>query len=204
MEAERAKLMGSGQLGQKTENGPLKVRAFFGLPLPEAQRNQLDRYLSVCAASAPEFRWTPAPNLHLTVRFLGQVEGSLAEGIAGRLADARLQAFDLKLGQVGTFNRGRLARVVWLGVTSGAEDVAAVDHGYLRSKAGKEQGLFHGGITSADNRDFFPREKKPIAGGARGNPVTDELLLVRQTQPARRRSAGNDQSLRVHHMMSDV
>src|SRR3989440_3998740 len=126
MDAERAELMGCGQLGQKTENGPLKVRAFFGLPLPEAQRNLLDRYLSGCAALAPEFRWTPAPNLHLTVRFLGHVEGSLAEGIAGRLADARLQAFDLKLGQVGTFNRGRLARVVWLGVTSGAEDVAAL------------------------------------------------------------------------------
>src|SRR5207245_2586422 len=108
MEAERAKLMGSGQLCQKTEDGPLKVRAFFGLPLPEAQRNLLDRYLSGCAALAPEFRWTPATNLHLTVRFLGHVEGSLAEGIAGRLADARLQAFDLKLGQVGPFTRGRL------------------------------------------------------------------------------------------------
>ena len=34
--------------------------------------------------------------------------------------------------------------------------------------------------------------------------MPDQLLLVGQTQPARRRSAGNDQSLRVHHMMSNV
>src|SRR2546428_13910055 len=117
MEAERAKLMGSGQLGQKTENWPLKVRAFFGLPLPEAQRELLDRYLSGCAALAPEFRWTPAPNLHLTIRFLGHVEGSQAEAIADRLGEASLKSFDLKLGEMGTFTRGRLARVGWFGLT---------------------------------------------------------------------------------------
>ena len=118
--------MGSGQLGEKTENGPVKVRAFFGLPLPEAQRDLLDRYLSRCAALAPDFRWTPAPNLHLTIRFLGHIESSPAEGIASRLAEASLKGFDLKLGELGTFKRGRLARVVWLGLTSGAEDVAAL------------------------------------------------------------------------------
>jgi len=184
MEAERAKLMGSGQLGQKTENGPLKVRAFFGLPLPEAQRNQLDRYLSVCAALAPEFRWTPAPNLHLTVRFLGHVEGSLAEGIAGRLADARLHAFDLKLGQVGTFNRGRLARVVWLGVTSGAEDVAAlaaqVEAECVRAGLEAEARRFNVHLTLARAR---ARDGAPIPDLAAPPELdawrADELVLYR-------------------------
>ena len=81
----------------------------------------LDTYLRDCAARAPEFRWAPAANLHLTVRFLGHVDASLAEGIADRLAEADLRSFDLRLGETGTFKRGRLARVVWLGLTSGAE-----------------------------------------------------------------------------------
>jgi RNA 2',3'-cyclic 3'-phosphodiesterase len=112
-----------GETGQA-----LKLRAFFGLPLPEAQRKQLDAYLAACAATAPEFRWTPASNLHLTVRFIGNVERSVVDGIADRLANLRLAGFEgplagfqLEMGEVGTFKRGRLVRVVWLQVRVGAE-----------------------------------------------------------------------------------
>ncbi|HLQ14934.1 MAG TPA: RNA 2',3'-cyclic phosphodiesterase [Candidatus Eisenbacteria bacterium] len=111
--------MGAGQLGE--ENRPLKVRAFFGLPVPVEQREELASYLADCAASAPEFRWTPAANLHLTVRFIGGIELSAAEAIADQLADRHLVRFQLELGAVGTFKRGRLVRVVWLQVDAGAD-----------------------------------------------------------------------------------
>jgi RNA 2',3'-cyclic 3'-phosphodiesterase len=99
----------------------VRARAFFGLPVPEAQRKELDEYLVACAAMAPEFRWTPASNLHLTVRFVGSVERSVVEGIADRLADRHLSGFELDLGDLGTFKRGRLVRVVWLQLRAGVE-----------------------------------------------------------------------------------
>ena len=98
-----------------------RIRAFFGLPVPDEQRKKLDSYLAACAAVAPEFRWTPAANLHLTVRFIGSVERSVAEGIADQLAERHLEGFELQLGEVGTFKRGRLVRVVWLQVRAGAD-----------------------------------------------------------------------------------
>jgi len=97
------------------------VRAFFGLPVPEAQRKQLDRYLTSSSVAAPEFRWTPAANLHLTLRFIGSVERAVVDEIADRLDQLRLPAFELALGELGTFKRGRLVRVVWLHVGEGAE-----------------------------------------------------------------------------------
>jgi 2'-5' RNA ligase len=97
------------------------VRAFFGLPLPEAQRRLLEPYLEACSAAAPEFRWTPAANLHLTVRFAGNVERAVVDEIAGRLEEPPLPAFELALGDLGTFKRGRLVRVVWLEVRAGAD-----------------------------------------------------------------------------------
>jgi len=102
------------------------VRAFFGLPVPEAQRGRLEQYLEACAATAPEFRWTPAQNLHLTVRFVGSVERSVVEQVAERLEELRLRAFELELGDVGTFKRGRLVRVVWLRVSAGSDDARAL------------------------------------------------------------------------------
>jgi 2'-5' RNA ligase len=96
------------------------------LPVPEAQRRRLEPYLAACSAAAPEFRWTPAANLHLTVRFAGSVERAVVDEIAGRLDELRLPAFELALGELGTFKRGRLVRVVWLQVRAGADQARAL------------------------------------------------------------------------------
>ncbi len=115
--------MGAAALeeGPRAEVGP-GLRAFFGLPVPETQRKHLELYLAACTAKAPEFRWTPASNLHLTVRFIGSIERSVVDGIADRLAELRLPGFELELGEVGTFKRGPLVRVVWLQVRAGANE----------------------------------------------------------------------------------
>ncbi len=116
--------MGADPLEEASQ--ALKVRAFFGLPVPEAHRTALAEYLLACAAAAPEFRWTPAANLHLTVRFIGSVERSIVDRIADRLGELSVGAFELQLGDVGTFKRGRLVRVVWLQVRSGGEAAATL------------------------------------------------------------------------------
>jgi 2'-5' RNA ligase len=111
--------LGSNPLEE--DRNPLKLRTFFGLPVPEARRKELEPYLAACAAAGPEFRWVPADNLHLTVRFIGSVERAVVEDIAGRLATRPLQGFELGLGGIGTFKRGRLVRVVSLQLSSGVE-----------------------------------------------------------------------------------
>ena len=50
------------------------LRAFLALRLPEEQRRQLAAHVEECARRAPGYRWVPAENLHLTLRFLGPVE----------------------------------------------------------------------------------------------------------------------------------
>src|SRR4029077_9025156 len=104
--AYRPQLVGAGPLeeGASAEVAP-RVRAFFGLPVPEAQRSALGAFLAASAHAAPRFRWTPAANLHLTVRFIGNADRGLVEGIADRLVDLGLAAFDVDLGDLGTFKR---------------------------------------------------------------------------------------------------
>jgi 2'-5' RNA ligase len=116
--------LGAGQLEEAP--GSLKVRAFFGLPVPEPQRQELARFIARCAGIAPDFRWTPAENLHLTVRFVGTVDRPIVEGVADRLSGSLPAGFELRLGGIGTFGRGRAARVVWLGLSAGAEAGAAL------------------------------------------------------------------------------
>jgi 2'-5' RNA ligase len=117
--------MGPGELEEEDPRS-LGVRAFFGLPVPEPQREVLARFVAACMQVAPDFRWTPPANLHLTIRFVGNVGRALVEAITESLAQRRLGAFDMELGDVGSFGRGPAARVVWVGLRAGAEPVAAI------------------------------------------------------------------------------
>jgi RNA 2',3'-cyclic 3'-phosphodiesterase len=134
-----------------------KVRAFFGLPLPEPHRRALESYLSQCVSAAPRFRWTPVDNLHLTVRFLGHLDVAIAEGIADRLAAASPPAFELELGGVGSFSRGRLARVVWLGLRRGEAEAgvlaAMAETESVRAGLEPEGRKFHAHLTLARARE---------------------------------------------------
>ncbi len=157
----RPRLLGHGPL---EETGPLKLRAFFGLPVPETTREPLARYLETCASIAPEFRWVPAANLHLTVRFIGSVERELVDGVAANLAAAGLRGFELQLGDLGTFKRGRLVRVVWMGLREGAaqaaELAAKVDAACSRAGLAHEARAFQPHLTLARAR---PRDGGVLA-----------------------------------------
>ena len=48
----------------------------------------------------------------------------------------------------------------------GTEFVTAMNHRNLASEASEKKGLFHRGITAANNDDLFSTEKEPVASGA--------------------------------------
>jgi hypothetical protein len=59
-------------------------------------------------------------------------------------------------------------------------------------------------VSAADDNYLLPREEEAVAGRARRNAMADELLLVRQAQPSSRRTAGNNQSLGMNLMNSQM
>jgi 2'-5' RNA ligase len=151
--------VGADALGQTG----VGLRAFFGLPVPEPHREALGGYLEECASRAPDFRWTPADNLHLTLRFLGQVEESTAQRITDALSAASLRGFDLELGEGGAFKRGRLTRVMWLGLRRGSEEIgqlaAIVEAESVSAGLEPEGRRFHAHLTLARAR---PRDGAPL------------------------------------------
>ncbi len=71
--------------------------------------------------------WVAPDNLHLTLRFLGEVSDALARDITAALgAPYATPEFELELAGVGTFPPVGSARVVWLGVVDGADSLAAL------------------------------------------------------------------------------
>lgn len=90
-------------------------RLFIALTLPEAVRAVLAR----TAEPIPGVSWTRPEQLHMTLRFLGDVPETQHDGIVARLASVRVQPFILPVEGVGTFPANRPPRVIWVGAGTG-------------------------------------------------------------------------------------
>jgi len=88
------------------------MRLFVGIALPEDVRFQL----SLLCSGLPNVRWVPPENLHVTLRFIGEVDGGVSQDIDASLAGVRAPGFSLGLGGVGHFGNGGNVRVIWAGV----------------------------------------------------------------------------------------
>ena len=100
------------------------VRLFTAVPLPETVRQQL----LLASGGVPGARWSEPHNMHITLRFIGEVDRGVAEDCALALEAVTAPAFQLTIAGVGQFGAGTHARVLWAGV----EKNAALGH--LRDK----------------------------------------------------------------------
>jgi 2'-5' RNA ligase len=64
---------------------------------------------------SPEFRWQEEEQLHLTLRFVGEVERPIAEDLAAALAGIRAEPFELRVSGVGRFEQ-RNSGALWAAV----------------------------------------------------------------------------------------
>lgn len=99
------------------------MRLFIGLKLPKKQKARIHRAARPLREEDLPVRWVEPDNLHVTLKFLGQVRKdriSEIEGIVGRIA-AATRAFSAGLGGFGAFPTIRRPRVVWLGVEATTE-----------------------------------------------------------------------------------
>ena len=94
------------------------MRLFIALtPPPEVQRAVWDAFAPLRARAMP-VKWIPPDGIHLTLKFLGEVdEGRLAE-LSGALVDAvaGARAISLVVRGAGAFPDARRPRVFWAGV----------------------------------------------------------------------------------------
>ncbi|MDP6428589.1 MAG: RNA 2',3'-cyclic phosphodiesterase [Rhodospirillales bacterium] len=87
------------------------LRLFVGLGLPDAVRLQL----AAMNGGVPDARWVAPENLHLSLRFIGEVDEFTAEDIDAALVQIHAPPVEITLTGVGCFeSRGR-ARAVWAG-----------------------------------------------------------------------------------------
>lgn len=143
------------------------IRAFIAIELPseltEALRG-LQALFSDGGLKNKEISWVKPENIHLTVKFLGDVEERRIPDIFAALEKAAdgIRPFTLRAAGVGTFPKGTAPRVLWVGINGCPE--------LKKLHSGIEEALKALGFPE-EERDFSPhltlcRIKTPPAGRA--------------------------------------
>ncbi|WP_426165450.1 RNA 2',3'-cyclic phosphodiesterase [Sandarakinorhabdus sp. DWP1-3-1] len=135
------------------------IRLFVALELPPPVR---DRLLGAMGGVSGA-RWQTDAQLHLTLRFIGEVDRHQARDIAAALGSVHVVPFKLALGDIGTFDRRGRIDTLWVGVTPQAEVAALarrVDQALVRVGVSPETRAFVPHITVAR----FGRDAGPMGG----------------------------------------
>jgi 2'-5' RNA ligase len=139
--------------------------------------------------------WTSPSNVHLTLKFLGEVEAELRAGIeaAAHGAAAEVLPFKLSTAGVGLFPSRREPRILWIGVGGEIEQAvrlqADLDARLSRFGFEREQRPFQPHLTVARLKD--PREARRLAARALVSAfpqlefaVTEMVLMSSQLHPS--------------------
>lgn len=104
------------------------IRTFIAIEIPDDVKAKMREVQDVLKKSGADVGWVRPEGVHLTLKFLGNIDAGRAEEI-GTAVSAALSGtgtFELVVGGIGVFPNGRSPRVVWLGLSGGLDALAAL------------------------------------------------------------------------------
>ena len=121
------------------------ARLFVAIPLPAPVRDELLTLTTPLAG----ITWTQPDQLHLTLRFLGDVPEEKIEAITVRLATVRVEPFVLPIEGLGAFPLKSPPHTLWIGVGPG--------HPHLHQLRQRiDDAVLAAGLPGLDVRTFHP------------------------------------------------
>ena len=145
------------------------LRAFVALSVPPRVKSSLETVVQQLAAQIPGgVRWAGSDGIHLTLKFLGNIDSAQADDVARAMERASLEVspFSLLLSGLGAFPNESRPRVIWAGVQGGLESVA------------KLQAMIEAEVSGLG----FPREKRAFTPHLTLGRVRDRATAVERSR----------------------
>lgn len=153
-------------------------RTFVAIDFSDNVIKEVARVQEVLANLKFTGKMTELNNLHLTLKFLGEInEEKLAEA-SRRLEKIKFEEMELKLGDIGTFDRRGSPRIVWIKVVGKGifELQRKVDD--IFKDLFRQEGRFMGHVTIA--RVKYVKDKDYFAEYIKGIKLKDIKFKIRK------------------------
>lgn len=166
-----------------------RTRTFIGIDTGDAIRASAVALQKELAKAGAEVKWVTPESMHVTLLFLGEVDDrelhAVCKAVKGAAADEA--PFSLRVSGVGAFPNARRPKVVWGGVTDGAESLkrlhAALEEEmlelgcYRTEERGYTPHLTLGRVTDAAAGIAVAAELPKRAGWQGGRVAVEEVLV---------------------------
>ncbi|MGD0336448.1 MAG: RNA 2',3'-cyclic phosphodiesterase [Candidatus Omnitrophota bacterium] len=129
------------------------MRAFIAIELPEEIKRHLAKLEEQLKETGADVKWVHPENIHLTLKFLGEIDEEKAQTITGIMEAVTKEnpAFTINISSLGAFPKIEYPRVIWVGVDKGDKEAKEIAHNLEEriEKLGipKEERLFQSHIT---------------------------------------------------------
>jgi 2'-5' RNA ligase len=124
-----------------------KIRTFIAVAVSAEVRERASDLVERLRASGADVNWVRPENMHLTLKFLGDVVDSQLGDVCSAVARAaaRVAPFEATCRGAGAFPDVRRPRTIWIGVERGAQEMVAL----------------HAAIEAALAPAGFPNDHRP-------------------------------------------
>jgi 2'-5' RNA ligase len=130
-----------------------KIRTFIAINIPDHVREAIDGFQKKLKEYSADVKWVRPESIHITLKFLGDVEIGRIDKMAHAVQDAvnDVEPFTISVSGVGTFPNDRRPRVLWVGVQEGAETLSdlakKIDHALSTMGFEKEKRKYSAHLT---------------------------------------------------------
>lgn len=108
------------------------IRAFIALDITSKIQKRLDEVIQNLRVELDglPIRWVPCENIHLTIKFLGDVSESNLDMLTDilNIEASRHSSFEISVGGIGAYPRITHPRVIWVGVEA-PQDLMVLQNG---------------------------------------------------------------------------
>jgi len=103
------------------------IRSFFSFDIEDQTIiKRLTEVQGMLANTGADLKLVKPPNIHLTVRFLGDISPAMVDAIYEEMKQVSFAPFEVELRGLGAFPKLSYPRVVWAGIKKGAEELTDV------------------------------------------------------------------------------
>ena len=148
------------------------IRAFIAVVPPDDILDAMQKFLSRLRSSA-DYKWVNRPQLHLTLRFLGEISPEVFSEIESKLGGLRTAPFQISLDHSGAFPHFSRARVLWISGKTGSEE--------LKQLAEKTELIAVSAGLAPENKKFSPH--LTIARTRVESSTPEDLALAMKDTP---------------------
>lgn len=136
------------------------MRVFIGIKLDERVHEEIEKFLEPFKKISSPIRWVKPENVHITLKFIGEVSEEKYAKIEKRLGEAEFDTgpFDLKLTGCGKFGRGNTLNIFWIGISPSdplTQIFKKIENTLAKISIEKENRPFKPHITVGRNKKNF-------------------------------------------------